>query len=289
MTALNAKSIVEQKCAALDKNASNEYDNILELINYIHEKHVDAPELIVKYGSLLIDSYFSKLGNDAYTMCERVFIAALSTHDTKTKQKCLKILTSQFPSSMRVHVLLTRQMEAEQKYEDAYQFYDDHHKDLSTPICWKRKVAIAKEEGNIQDAVDELNKYLDVCSSDFEAWEELTQYYISQEKYELARYCLEELLLFFPQNYLYHLQYAELLYTSGTKEDKETARFYYAQALELNPGNLRSLYGLLLCLRNRPASNDQLNELYAMHLQTLVAIYRKQNPKLLNIVEASVQ
>mgnify|MGYP006266990091 FL=1 len=53
--------------------------------------------------------------------------------------------------------------------------------------------------------------------------------------------------------YMYHIRYAEILYTlgcgdKGTPEQLRSARKYFAHALELNPqGNTRALFGLLLC------------------------------------------
>lgn len=39
---------------------------------------------------------------------------------------------------------------------------------------------------------------------------------------------------------------AEVLYTQGGYDNYKMARKYYAHALELNPDNLRALYGLLM-------------------------------------------
>ena len=64
----------------------------------------------------------------------------------------------------------------------------------------------------------------------------------------------EELILLNPMAYMYHVRYADIMYTMGTTdkgtnhETIRTSRKYYAHSLELKPNdNLRALYGLLLC------------------------------------------
>jgi len=57
---------------------------------------------------------------------------------------------------------------------------------------------------------------------------------------------MEELLTLAPENYQYHTQYAELLYTLGSRAEVELARRYFAQALELRPRYARALCGLHL-------------------------------------------
>jgi len=57
---------------------------------------------------------------------------------------------------------------------------------------------------------------------------------------------VEELILANPHNHLYHERYAAIQYTINTADSLELSRSYFAQALRLNPNNLRALYGLLL-------------------------------------------
>ena len=64
--------------------------------------------------------------------------------------------------------------------------------------------------------------------------------------YKRAAFCMEELLLCDPDNYLFHQHYAEMLYTMGGVENIDMARKYFAQSLKLNPNNMRALYGFHL-------------------------------------------
>jgi ER membrane protein complex subunit 2 len=49
--------------------------------------------------------------------------------------------------------------------------------------------------------------------ADQEAWLELADLYISQQDWNKAAFCLEELILHNPNNHLYLQRYAEIKYT----------------------------------------------------------------------------
>jgi tetratricopeptide (TPR) repeat protein len=114
--------------------------------------------------------------------------------------------------------------------------------------AWKRKVALCKGEGDISSAIVELNRYLEVFQIDNDAWQELLDLYVAQRKFDLAKFVAEELIAAAPENYLNHLQYADILYTIGGRENVEMASVYYSQSLELNStqNNLRAFYGTIL-------------------------------------------
>lgn len=82
--------------------------------------------------------------------------------------------------------------------------------------------------------------------ADTEAWQELSELYITEQDFNKAAFCLEELILHSPHNHLLHQRYADIKYTQGGLENTELARSYYCQAIKLNPKNMRALYGLYL-------------------------------------------
>mmetsp|Transcript_5027 Transcript_5027/g.12061 ORF Transcript_5027/g.12061 Transcript_5027/m.12061 type:complete len:135 (+) Transcript_5027:520-924(+) len=117
--------------------------------------------------------------------------------------------------------------------------------------------------------------------TDVEAWQELADLYLSEMQLEHAKFCYEELILHAPQNYIYHLKYAEILYTLG---DFVTARKYFAQSLELNKdGNLRALFGLNMCTvavasNPRSKSEDKINntELFLWSRKQIATTYQEK-------------
>lgn len=91
--------------------------------------------------------------------------------------------------------------------------------------------------------------------ADFEAWQELSELYITEQDFNKAAFCVEELILHNPHNHLLHQRYADIKYTQGGSENWEIARSYYCQALKLNPNNLRALYGVYLVRIYAPSNN----------------------------------
>lgn len=188
-------------------------------------------------------------------MYERVFMAALDSRRYPEAKVCLEKLQTQFPQSNRVKVLTGMLHETKSKFKNALSVYNEVIKaDPGNMAARKRKVCIFKTEGRTKEAIQELNGYLQLFATDIDAWQELTQLYIQTQRLPLAKFCVEELILLKPENYLYHIQYAELCYSL---QDYSLAKQYYAQALELKPeGNLRALYGMLLSVRALQTSSE---------------------------------
>ena len=112
----------------------------------------------------------------------------------------------------------------------------------------RRNIAIHRGRGEFADAIEEMNEYLKIYSADSDAYCELADLYLQIQEYRKAAFCYEELILSKPFHHLYHLKYAEILYTLG---DFLAARKYYAKSLELNPdNNMRALWGLLMVRSN---------------------------------------
>lgn len=85
--------------------------------------------------------------------------------------------------------------------------------------------------------------------SDQEAWHELSNLYMQVNDYAKAAFCMEEVLLHNPHSHLIHQRLGEIRYTMGGLDNVMIAKTYYAQAIKLNPRNLRALYGLYLVSR----------------------------------------
>ncbi|KAL6008069.1 hypothetical protein ACLOJK_033575 [Asimina triloba] len=145
---------------------------------------------------------------------------------------CIKTLSKTFPDSLRVGRLEAMLLEAKGSWADADSAYSRLLEDNPLDqVIHKRKVAMAKAQGNLSGAIESLNKYL--------------------EMYKQAAFCYEELLLCQPTVPLYHLAYAEVLYTLGGLDNLITARKYYASTIDLSGGkNTKALFGICLKANN---------------------------------------
>lgn len=116
---------------------------------------------------------------------------------------------------------------------------------VHTPLqaAAKRQIAIFKANGEIPDAISALVRYLDTSYNDPESWLELCSLYLSQRMYQQAAFCVEELLLLQGSNHVWHLKYAEILYTMG---EVALALKEYCRVIELCEDHLRGMYGVQL-------------------------------------------
>jgi len=82
-----------------------------------------------------------------------------------------------------------------------------------------------------------------------DAWVELGELYLSIREYQNALFCFEEVILAEPDNFHYHVKYADIRFTIGGSENLNLAKQHYAHSIELNnENNLRGLYGLCLTI-----------------------------------------
>ena len=216
-----------------------------------------------------------------WDLYERVLLASLDAHDDNASRWALDALSARWPGSARVKRLQAQAAEARGHFAEADDAYAELlEADPTNIAALRRQVAVAKGAGQLGGAIAMLNRFVRVYSSDEAAWVELSELYCQTQQYELASFAVEELLMIAPENYIYHVRYAELAYTLGAVD---TARQYYSQSLELKPhNNLRALHGLNLVLQT------QTSALRSWTADQLLAHYAKFAPALTPVVVATI-
>uniref|UniRef100_A0A7S2NJY0 ER membrane protein complex subunit 2 n=1 Tax=Haptolina brevifila TaxID=156173 RepID=A0A7S2NJY0_9EUKA len=237
----------------------------------VREARAHRPDLVLKYGVYLLRHYNSKLSHEVWAFYEQVAIALLlqsryTTAQRKAKpsevkpsaememaQEFIDKLGSQFSESLRVKRLEAMMWEAKGELDFADKEYAAIlESDPQNIFALKRQIAICRARGKSAEAARKLVDYLQTFCSDHEAYMMLHEIYLAGQQYKRASFCIEELVLINPMNYIYHLRAGDLVYTMGMSQHHGshdqllTARKYYAHALELKPGCLRALYGILL-------------------------------------------
>lgn len=251
-------------------------------------------EPVLRLGlSLLNDSKArSKLGSEEWTLYEQVAVAAMDCQKTDVAKDCIGVLKKKFPDSVRVARLEAMLLEAKGAWADAERAYavilENNPNDQ---LVHKRKIAMAKAQGNTTLVVEYLNKYLEIFMADHDAWRELAETYVSLQMYKQAAFCYEELILAQPMVSLYQISYADVLYTMGGIENIQTAKKYYAAAIQLTGGkNIRALYGVCLCsgainqLSKGRNKEEESSELQTLAAEVLTKEYKRQAPSKLPLV-----
>ncbi|CAG8469305.1 6999_t:CDS:2 [Acaulospora morrowiae] len=225
-----------------------EYKLAIETLHELRKSGERKSELVISLGGRLIrEGYIGKLGDDVWSVYEQIFVAALDHREEALAKTCLENLEKRFPNSPRVKILEGMKLEAEEKLDDALKLYDEIlEEDDSNIAATKRRIAIFKAKGQDQQAMEALSHYLDAFYNDAEAWLELSSLYLNYHLYKQAGFCLEELILLQPQNHLYHLKYAEILYTCDNIDNITLALKEFCRVVELCEDHVRALYGIKL-------------------------------------------
>lgn len=287
----------ERELERLEKQVEEGGGGVVEYLSLVRKLKVRRSSVVAKHGLELLNkaSARSKLGSDLWTVYEQVAIACLDCHALDAAKKCINALDSKFPDSMRVGRLEGMWYEAKGSWQKAEKVYSNLlTENPSDTVLHKRRIAMAKAQGNMTAAVEGLNKYLETFMADYDAWRELAEIYTSLQMYKQAAFCFEELILAHPTNALYHLGYAELLYTLGGIDNLRTARKYYSAAIELSAGqNMRALYGVCLCgaAMNQPKARGRTEEKESQELISLAASvivkeYKEKAPSKVGLVSS---
>ncbi|GAB2218790.1 hypothetical protein Drorol1_Dr00002022 [Drosera rotundifolia] len=269
-----------------------------EYLTLIRKLKVRRSDDVVKYGSPILNDpkKRSALGDDEWTLYEQVAIAAMDCQRLDIAKDCVKALQKKFPESRRVGRLQALLLEAKGLWEEADNTYSNLLEDNPLDqVIHKRRVAIAKAQGDNLKAIESLNKYLEIFMADHDAWRELAESYVSLQMYKQAAFCYEELLLSHPTVPLHHLAYADVLYTLGGLENLQTAKKYYASTIDLTKGtNTRALYGICQCASainqlSKGRNKDDKDELYFLAATALEKEYKRRAPAKLALLSASLK
>ncbi|KAG0308136.1 ER membrane complex subunit 2 [Dissophora globulifera] len=259
------------------------------------------PDVVVRLGKPLVESgAVKKLDADAWLVYEQVAIAALEVGDDTLAHRCIEALEAKFPGSARVRRLQGMQLEAVGRLEDAGEIYKAIlREDETNVLAAKRQVMLLRTMGLPAEAIGALVKYLDINYTDFEGWLQLADFYLEELmntfvfldqlfaaflRYAQAAFCMEEVIMLQPQNHVFHLKYAEILYS---QDSIGLALKQFCRVVELCKDHVRGLYGIKLCtsrlLKAAPSRNpaatsqEDLKAIDLLATERLLAVYGSGN------------
>jgi len=234
-----------------------DYSSCKDRLRKIRKDGTRDPQVVMQSADVLLP-HRGSLGDEAWTILEQDAMAALDMHQYARAEKNIKELRGRFgDESVRISILEGMLLETRMEWAEATKLYSAIlEEDPCHQLASKRLVAIAKGKGETEKAVELLKEYLELHMADADAWIDLASIYVATCEYRFAAFCYEDLILLQPYNWLYHIKYAEVLYSMGGNDNVELAKKEYMQAYELKPdSNARALYGICLCASTLGAGN----------------------------------
>lgn len=235
-------------------------DHLAILRHVRAHKLPNVSALIVKHGQNLLNSkaWQSSLTEiERLASLEQICIAALEEQKVEMAKEMLYKIQKEVAISSggggqsldetpRYRKLLALVLECEENYEIATEVYNKMIiENPSNSHAYKRKYCILKSQGKRKEARDALNSYLEDNGMDVGAWVEMANSCLNMGDYKGAAYCYEEIVLSSPMDSNVHCMLGEIYVTIGGKENLQLARKHLALSLELDPTNLRAIYGLV--------------------------------------------
>lgn len=116
---------------------------------------------VIQLWEGVLEEKLHKLDNERHLVLEQVIIAAFDCNRIEVAEKCISILSKEFPGSLRVKKFKAMRFEALELYDDALEILNAIiTADETNAAPRKRKIAILKARGKNGEAIKELCEYL---------------------------------------------------------------------------------------------------------------------------------
>lgn len=240
----------------------------LGVLRYIRAHELRKPSTVIAHGQALLGDELKKgLGDTAVRAAalEQICLAAIDTNCPALAERCLdelKLISTASPAtnennnsevgslvedSGRYRRLLGRFLEAAGDYDGALLLYEKMLKgNPSNYVALQRKYCVLRAQKEPMEVVlNAADEFLGQQLSDVSGWYEMSQLRLSIADFKGAAYALEQVVLGSPLDADLHRELAEVYATIGGLENTTCARKHMAQALELEPTNIRAQFGLV--------------------------------------------
>jgi tetratricopeptide (TPR) repeat protein len=266
----------------MEISKSNDVTSRLALIRTLISRGIQLPYTILSRGAEILANKGGSMGDEKWTLMERVLLAAIKLDVEPWVGYCLSTLRNQFPNSERVERLSALYRESKEDWVEAESIYTSMlRKAPENMYARKRLIACLKAQGRLKDAISSIIDQLDVFSADTELWHELSMLYMGQCSYTKAASAFEEVLLADPKSFYNLLVYAEMEFSAG---EVDLARKYYCKALEYRSNEPRALWGLVTCLQEQSLLSKKLDAKEGK----IIAQLKAETKKRLEMIYSSV-
>ncbi|KAF8455116.1 hypothetical protein BGX38DRAFT_1088644 [Terfezia claveryi] len=223
---------------------------------------------------------------ETWLLYENLLLTCLRSRDDSSARTCLDLLTARFgPHNERVMALRGLYDEATAKsqkdLEGILRRYEEILAEDPTNVpIHKRLISLLTSLHHLPRAISNLTTLLSTNPTDAESWAELSHLYFTQRLYAQALFCLEEIILIYPQAYNIFARMGEISYLMSSTQSNSSpntpardptdilldALKYYLRSIELCEDYLRGYYGLVVVcrrlLKTKVADKEKVEALY---------------------------
>lgn len=267
---------------------TNIKDSLNKINKFSFEDHIEWLDNKIKqnnesklfyfcYINQFLEKYNSKLSQKKYIYLEKLYEISIDLKLIKFSSSILSSFKSYFGSNNeKIKHLDANLMEISNKdlnialsiYSNLFKNNQYSQRDLKDYIYLKK---LDFSYCDLRGYIDILNEYLKVYCDDVEIWEELAEIYISTLNYQKAIFCLEEIILFTPHDYLLYLRIGELLNSLNSVESSLQALDYYSKSILIRP-TLKAFWGIIYIENIFKKFSKPLTD----NLRTCINIAKKQ-------------
>lgn len=160
------------------------------------------------------------------------FVSELGYNDTKVlKMKADLLQISDLTSSLKIYKKLIKENQNDRVALKQY---------ISL-----LKMSVTSNQEDLNSLIrNYYNEYLEVFPDDAEVWGDLSEIYISSLNYNKAIFCLEEIILHYPNDYLVYIKIADIHCSFNNTESAQQALKYYSQSILIKP-TPRAFWGII--------------------------------------------
>lgn len=243
----------------ISSNLSNSLETLKHKSYEESREWLDKSIKLGKYNTIFyfvhlnafISKYNSRLGLEKYFYLEKYFNYALELKLLDISQNILNQIIKEFGREPKVKRLEAQLYEASsaEKYSNALNIYRNLiRSNQEDRASLKKYILLLKTISKNDDYVKLWNEYLKIYMDDADAWYELSEVYLATCNHSKAIYCLEEVLLHQPHNYMVYMRIGDIQASLNHVDAASNAIKYYSQSILIKP-TPRAYWGILYCLR----------------------------------------
>ena len=247
----------EEELSSLQKSiefwSGKSKDNYKDWLQKTIQLNNSSSIFLFKHIENFLELYSGKIGNEEFFFKEKLFFLSIELKRYTLTKKLFSEFYKKFGNDKKIIRMYASKNEIDPKVKvgislDQYkQLIIDDEDDRESLKRYILFMKLRYKFSNINEYIDLWNEYLKVYMDDPEAWNELSDVYLSVNNYNKAIYCLEELLLHNPNNYKILNKIGDIYASMNNCENAKIALKYYSQSV-LIQSTPRAFWGIYHCI-----------------------------------------